>query len=78
MQVKVLLEEQEQTKAMVDNIEKFKQEVSKSLSLLTVKCEMLDKHVPELKDKLEQAINTINVRNWLSMCNATCSLQLSL
>jgi hypothetical protein len=61
VQVKVLLEEQEQTKAMVDNIEKFKQEVSKSLSLLTVKCEMLDKHVPELKDKLEQAINTINV-----------------
>ena len=47
---------------MVEEIEKFKDKVSKSLSMLTVKCEMLDKHVPELREKLEHAIYTINVR----------------
>jgi hypothetical protein len=47
---------------MVEEVEKFKDEVSKSLTMLTVKCEMLDQHVPELKEKLEYAINTINVR----------------
>jgi hypothetical protein len=47
---------------MVEEVEKFKEEVSKSLTMLTVKCEMLDQHVPELREKLEYAINTINVR----------------
>lgn len=61
LQIEEILEDQTKTTAMVEEIEKFKQEVSKSLTMLTVKCDMLDKHVPELKEKLEYAIHTISV-----------------
>lgn len=61
MDVHHLRSEHEQTRELVENIDKFKGEVTKSLSQLTVKCNTLDQHVPELREKLEQAIHTINV-----------------
>lgn len=63
MDVQHLRSEHEQTRELVENIDKFKGEVTKSLSQLTVKCNTLDQHVPELREKLEQAIYTINVRH---------------
>lgn len=72
LQVEKILEDQTKTSAMVEEIEKFKQKVSKSLSMLTVKCEMLDKHVPELKEKLEHAIYTINVLTLPLDCSLVC------
>ena len=63
MDVQHLRSEHEQTRELVENIDKFKGEVTKSLSQLTVKCNTLDQHVPELREKLEQAIHTINVRH---------------
>lgn len=74
LQVEQILEDQTKTTAMVEDIEKFKDKVSKSLSMLTVKCEMLDKHVPELREKLEHAIYTINVRLLLLACCPMCAL----
>jgi hypothetical protein len=45
----------------VTDIDRTKAEVTRSLSILAVRCDKLDKHVPELKEKLEIAINTVMV-----------------
>jgi predicted nuclease with TOPRIM domain len=62
MDVQFLQSEHQHTRELVENVGKFKDEVTKSLSQLTMKCNTLDQHVPELREKLEQAITTINVR----------------
>ena len=49
---------------VASELEQSKAEVTSSISQLAAKCAQLDKAIPELRDKLEGAVNTITV--WLS------------
>ena len=50
---------------MVSEVDRTKAEVTAAIAQLSTKCSQLDNQVPELREKLETAVATINVRSTL-------------
>lgn len=56
-----LQSDQVQLNGVVSDLDKTKAEVTASISQLATKCSQLDQAVPELREKLENAVATITV-----------------
>jgi hypothetical protein len=63
-----LQSDQVQLNGVVSDLDKTKAEVTASISQLATKCSQLDQAVPELREKLENAVATITV------CSTTLTL----